>query len=225
MLEKMFPKDGADVPEIRFKGFTGTWEQQKLDTVFTTLQNNTLSRSELSMEHGAAKSIHYGDVLVKLGENLNTHSTILPNIVDLSTISKFQKSFLKSGDIIIADTAEDETVGKCTEITEIGKDIVIAGLHTIPCRPLIKFALGYLGYYMNSPAYHNQLLPFMQGIKVTSISKSSLKETIIMYPQSIEEQKQIRDYFYNLDTLIQQSQQQLEKLQSIKKALLEKMFV
>ena len=77
---------------------------------------------------------------------------------------------------------------------------------------------------MNSPAYHNQLLPFMQGIKVTSISKSSVKETTIAYPQSIDEQKQIGNYFCQLDNLITLRQQDLDKLQSIKKALLEKMF-
>lgn len=78
---------------------------------------------------------------------------------------------------------------------------------------------------MNSSAYHNQLLPFMQGVKITSISKSSMKETSIAYPQSIDEQKQIGSCFQKIDNLISLQQQELEKLQSIKKALLEKMFV
>lgn len=78
---------------------------------------------------------------------------------------------------------------------------------------------------MNSPTYHNQLLPFMQGIKVSSISKSSMKETTIVYPQSLDEQKQIGNYFRKIDDLIVLKQQELDKLQSIKKALLEKMFV
>lgn len=225
MLEKMFPKDGADVPEVRFKEFTGAWEHHKLDNVLMDLKNNTLSRSELSMEKGAAKNIHYGDVLVRFGENLNIQTTPLPNITDKSIVKKYKKSFLQDGDVIVADTAEDKTVGKCTEIIGINNEVVIAGLHTIPYRPLIGFAPGYLGYYMNSPAYHNQLLPFMQGIKVTSISKSSMKETTITYPQSMDEQKLIGKYFLKLDNLIALQQQELNKLQSIKKSLLEKMFV
>ncbi|MCQ4897001.1 restriction endonuclease subunit S [Anaerotruncus sp. DFI.9.16] len=224
MLEKMFPKDGADVPEVRFKGFTGAWERRKLDHVFIDLQNNTLSRSCLSFKEGLAKDIHYGDVLVRFGEVLDIKIAPLPAITDESIIIKYKKSFLRNGDIIVADTAEDEAVGKCTEIVGINSEVVIAGLHTIPYRPLIYFAPGYLGYYMNSPAYHNQLLPFMQGIKVTSISKSSVKETTIAYPQSIDEQKQIGNYFCQLDNLITLRQQELDKLQSIKKALLEKMF-
>lgn len=225
MLEKMFPKDGADVPEVRCKGFTGAWKRCKMDAVLIDLQNNTLSRSELSEEKGIAKNIHYGDILVKFGEILNVGTTPLPQITNSSIITKYMKSFLQNGDVIVADTAEDETVGKCTEIAGINNEVIIAGLHTIPYRPLIHFASGYLGYYMNSSAYHNQLLPFMQGVKVTSISKSSMKETSIAYPQSIDEQKQIGSCFQKIDNLISLQQQELEKLQSIKKALLEKMFV
>lgn len=225
MLEKMFPKDGADVPEVRCKGFTGAWKRCKMDAVLIDLQNNTLSRSELSEEKGIAKNIHYGDILVKFGEILNVGTTPLPQITNSSIITKYMKSFLQNGDVIVADTAEDETVGKCTEIAGINNEVIIAGLHTIPYRPLIHFASGYLGYYMNSSAYHNQLLPFMQGVKITSISKSSMKETSIAYPQSIDEQKQIGSCFQKIDNLISLQQQELEKLQSIKKALLEKMFV
>ena len=83
-------------------------------------------------------------------------------ITDGSIVSKYKASFLQNGDVIVADTAEDETVGKCTEMAGLGDEIVISGLHTIPYRPLQKFAFGYLGYYMNSSSFHNQLLPLMQ---------------------------------------------------------------
>ena len=66
----------------------------------------------------------------------------------------------------MADTAEDETVGKCSEIAGLHGETAISGLHTIPLRPIEEFAPGFLGYYMNSGAYHDQLLPLMQGIKV-----------------------------------------------------------
>ena len=64
----------------------------------------------------------------------------------------------------IIETAEDEAVGKCTEIAGLQGFPTISGLHTIPLRPKEKFAPGYLGYYMNSCSYHDQLLPLMQGI-------------------------------------------------------------
>ena len=60
----------------------------------------------------------------------------------------------------------------------------------------------FLGYYINSSAYHNQLKPLMQGIKVTSISKSALQDTDMIMPKSVDEQTKIGEYFSNLDNLI-----------------------
>jgi len=225
MLEKMFPKNGSNVPEIRFKGFTEAWEQRKLGEVLISLQNNTLSRADLSSEEGIAKNIHYGEILVKFGEVIDVKTESLPMISDETVIAKYKSSFLQNGDVIVADTAEDETVGKCTEIAGLSDEIVISGLHTIPYRPLQKYAPGYLGYYMNSASFHNQLLPLMQGIKVTSISKTALQNTDILYPKSATEQAAIGTYFRNLDNLITLHQRELEKLKNIKKSCLENMFV
>lgn len=217
-------KKNNKTPKLRFSGYTDDWEQRKLGEVFESLQNNTLSRADLSVSQGDAKNIHYGDILVKYGEVLNIGEEQLPMITDDAVIAKFRSSFLQNGDVIVADTAEDETVGKCTEIAGLQGENVISGLHTIPYRPLFEFASGYLGYYMNSEAYHNQLLPLMQGIKVTSISKSAMQNTDIVYPKSLDEQKQIGEYFANLDSLITLHQRKLEKLQNMKKSCLQKMF-
>lgn len=217
-------KTEGNVPKLRFPGFTDAWEQQKLSEVFDHLQNNTLSRAELSTEQGKAKNVHYGDILIKYGEVLNVSKEQLPMIANEAIIAKFKTSFLRNGDVIVADTAEDETVGKCTEIKGLEGENVISGLHTIPYRPLFKFASGYLGYYMNSTAYHNQLLPLMQGIKVTSISRAAMQNTNIVYPKSLDEQKQIGDYFSNLDSLITLHQRKCEALKKYKAGMLQKMF-
>lgn len=178
------------------------WEQRKLGDVLVSLQNNTLSRADLSNEAGVAKNVHYGDVLIKFGEVLDVSKEQLPMISDESILTKYKTSFLQNGDVIIADTAEDTTVGKCSEIVGLNDEVVLSGLHTIPYRPVEKFAPKYLGYYLNSDAYHNQLLPLMQGIKVTSISKSAMQDTDIIYPKSKEEQTEIGNYFDALDHLI-----------------------
>ena len=214
----------SDTPAIRFKGFTDTWEQRKLGEVLISLQNNTLSRADLSSEEGIAKNIHYGDILVKFGEVIDVKTESLPMISDETVIAKYKSSFLQNGDVIVADTAEDETVGKCTEIAGLSDEIVISGLHTIPYRPLQKYAPGYLGYYMNSASFHNQLLPLMQGIKVTSISKTALQNTDILYPKLATEQAAIGTYFRNLDNLITLHQRKYDKLTNVKKSMLEKMF-
>ena len=211
-------------PKIRFKGYNEDWEQRKLGKVLVSLQNNTLSRADLSNETGVAKNVHYGDVLVKFGEVLDVRRESLPMISDESVLTKYKASFLKNGDVIVADTAEDSTVGKCSEIAGLNDEVVLSGLHTIPYRPIEKFASGYLGYYLNSSAYHNQLIPLMQGIKVTSISKSAMQNTEIIYPKSVEEQGKIGAYFSTLDHLITLHQHKCDEMKKLKKYMLQKMF-
>ena len=224
MLEKMFPKEGETVPEIRFAGFTDPWEQRKLGDCFEFLQNNTLSRSDLDAESGCARSIHYGDILIKFGDYLGTDYASLPFITDASVVFKYTDSTLQEGDVVFADTAEDETAGKCVELGELPAEPVISGLHTIPARPRFVFGAGFLGHYLNSPAYHNQLLPLMQGIKVISISKTALQDTQIHFP-SVAEQSAIGLTLGRIDSLITLHQRKLEVLNNLKKAMLDKMFV
>ena len=193
------------------------WEQRKHGEVFIYLRNNALSREELNDEDGFAQSIHYGDVLIKYGECLNVSNELLPYIDNKNIVNKFKKFYIQNGDVIIADTAEDETVGKCIEISGIVDHNIISGLHTIPLRPVNKFAYGYLGFYLNSNIYHNQLKPLMQGIKVTSISKNLLKTTTLNYPSNIQEQKIIGRYFDALNHLI--TLHQLEPYKLIFKAI------
>ena len=211
-------------PKIRFKGFDNDWEQRKLGDSLMSLQNNTLSRADLSNESGVAKNVHYGDVLIKFGEVLDISKEQLPMITDERVLSKYKASFLQNGDVIVADTAEDSTVGKCSEIVGLNDEVVLSGLHTIPYRPVENFASGYLGYYLNSDTYHNQLIPLMQGIKVTSISKSAMQDTDIFYPKSIEEQGKISNYLQSLDHLITLHQRKCEETKKMKKYMLQKMF-
>ena len=211
-------------PKIRFEGYSEDWEQRKLGDILISLQNNTLSRADLSHEAGVAKNIHYGDVLIKFGEVLDVSKEKLPMISDESVLSKYKASFLQNGDVIVADTAEDSAVGKCSEIAGLNDEVVLSGLHTIPYRPIEEFASGYLGYYLNSSAYHNQLIPLMQGIKVTSISKSAMQDTDIVYPKSVEEQGKIGDCLQSLDHLITLHQRKYDETKTLKKYMLQKMF-
>lgn len=211
-------------PAIRFKGFTDTWEQSGFSSVFEILQNNTLSRADLCDESGLAQNIHYGDVLIKYGEVLDVGNEPLAYINSDKIVTAMKNSYLQNGDVIIADTAEDATVGKCSEIANLGDKTVLSGLHTIPVRPKEEYASGYLGYYLNSNSYHDTLIPLMQGTKVTSISKSALQGTSISYPKSLDEQAEISAYFQNLDNLITLHQRKCDKLIQFKAAMLKKMF-
>lgn len=98
----------------------------------------------MSASAGVAANIHYGDVLIKFGEYLDMRKETFPWIEKQTDADKFRTSFLQDGDVVFADTAEDETAGKCCEIRNCGSMVMISGLHTIPCRPESKFASGYL---------------------------------------------------------------------------------
>ncbi len=184
------------------KSFTNAWEQRKFDEVFdSTIPNNTLSRAELNYESGSVRNIHYGDILIKYGSVVDVQNDKIPFVTGKSS-DDFKGALLQDGDIIIADTAEDETTGKVCEIGNSQGLNVVSGLHTMVCRPHNKMAFGYLGYYLNSNAYHYQLLPLMQGIKVLSLSRTNVQKTMVCYPECKDEQHLIADYFRSLDNLI-----------------------
>ena len=154
-----------------------------------------MSRAELSASAGVAANIHYGDVLIKFGEYLDMRKETFPWIEKQTDADKFRTSFLQDGDVVFADTAEDETVGKCCEIRNCGSMVIISGLHTMPCRPESKFASGYLGYYLNSTAFHEQL------VLKESERPSSLVAQAVSYALNIEEElkKFLKDSRLNID--------------------------
>lgn len=212
-----------NVPKLRFPGFTDPWEQRKLGDEFEFLRNNTLSRAELDSSKGAVQDVHYGDILVKFGSVIDLREEKLPRIASDETASKLICDTLHDGDVVMADTAEDTTAGKCCELRKVGSAKVLAGLHTMPLRPLRAYAPGYLGHYLNSPAFRRQLVPLMQGVKVISLSRSAMVGTTIVAP-SLKEQQEIGGLFETFDLLITLRQRELEHAKELKRGLLQKMF-
>ena len=213
-------------PKLRFKEFNDEWNYKLFNEIFEFIQNNSFSRDMLNYsENSKIYNIHYGDILTKYGEiiDFNIISNIIPKINNDISLSKFEdKSYLKNGDIIIADTAEDLTVGKSCEVVNLHCK-ALAGLHTIPCRPKFKFASQYLGEYINSTSYHSQLIPYITGIKVSSISKTSIIKTKIYFP-TIKEQEKISKLFSLLNKKIELQQRKIEVLKMYKKGLFQKIL-
>lgn len=206
----------------RLPGFTREWEIISFEDCFDILSNNTLPRAELNEMSGIAQNIHYGDILIKYPWILDCETASIPFVNEGANINT---SVLKDGDILFADTAEDETVGKATEIINIGEQRVVAGLHTIPCRPKKKdmFAPMWLGYYMNSSFFHDQLIPFITGIKVSSVSKGALSDTTIAVPEKAE-QEQIVGILYEMDLEIDELQKKLNKYVCIKAGMMDELL-
>ncbi len=215
MVREMKHTEIGDIP--------ADWELQTFEETFSILSNNTLSRENLNNRGGAVRNIHYGDILTQFTEVLDCAKDDIPYVNDLSLLTS-STQLLQDGDIVIADTAEDETVGKVTEVRGLRDGKVVAGLHTIPCR--VKkgdFAPGWLGYYMNSHMYHDQIIPFITGIKVSSISKSAMAESLIAVPPR-DEQREIIEMLSQIDVLIQSQQKVSDKIAAVKLGCLSKMF-
>lgn len=197
------------------------WEVASFSHVFDIYPNNTYPRDCMNNNYGVVRNVHYGDVLIKYPTIVDAERCQIPYLNECIKI-KTQK-FLQTGDIIIADTAEDDTVGKCVEIVNDSNSKVVAGLHTFFCRPSIPFATGWLGYYLNSSNYHNQLLPYITGIKVSSISKSSIQETKILVP-SISEQKAIAEALSDVDDLIAALDKKIAKKRLLKQGAMQQLL-
>ena len=197
------------------------WEVKSFSQIFDMYPNNTYPRDCMNDSRGVVRNIHYGDVLIKYPTIVDAEKCAIPYLNEDVKI-KLQK-LVQSGDIIIADTAEDETVGKCVEIKNVGDNKIVAGLHTFFCRPTAPFAAGWLGYYINSTNYHNQLIPYITGIKVSSISRTSIQETKLLVPP-IAEQRAIAEALSDVDGLIAALDKKIAKKRLLKQGAMCKLL-
>lgn len=203
----------------RLPGFNGEWKVEKFSDIFDFLSTNTLSRDNLFEGVGAIQNIHYGDILTKFDEVIDLDCVCLPSIKESAIPNNC--ATVKSGDIIIADTAEDLTAGKAVEVQNIGDRVIYSGLHTMLCRPKEQlFSDGWLGFYMNSEAYHKQLIPYIAGVKVMAISKSNIVKTYIAIPSKAE-QAAIVEILSTADHEIDLLQKSIEAEKQKKKALMQ----
>lgn len=207
----------------RLPGFSTEWSQAPFEDLFDFLPTNAFTRDQMT-DTGTIQNVHYGDILTKYGACLDMANTDVPYLLESVSVRKYsESSYVREGDVIIADTAEDSTVGKCVELVNVhGK--VLSGQHTMLCRPKIAFAPKFLGYYMNAGCFHNQMLPFITGIKVSSISKANISTLVLKYPTLVEEQQAIAQVFSDMDNEIAQLEKKLAKYQQIKQGMMQELL-
>jgi len=197
------------------------WEVKPFPECFSFIRNNTYARESLTDSIGSVANIHYGDVLIKYGSVLNFARDSVPY---LKSGVKPNRDMLKNGDLVFADTAEDETVGKAVEVQGVQSRMVVAGLHTVACRPREgMFAPRYLGYYINSPAYHNQLLSLITGTKVSSVSRAGFLSTYVVLPP-LHEQEAIAEVLSDMDAEIEALEAKRAKYESIKQGMMQELL-
>lgn len=214
---------GREMKHTEIGDIPADWEVQVFEETFRVLTNNTLSRADLNDSEGTIRNIHYGDILTRYSEVLDCENVDIP-FLNSSSLLSATAMLLHDGDVVLVDTAEDETVGKATEIYGLGNKKLVSGLHTIPCRVKKgKFVPRWLGYYMNSHIYHNQVLPYITGIKVSSISKSAIAQTLILIPP-VPEQEKIVTALSETDSLIDNFEKLMEKEKKIKQGMMSELL-
>ena len=172
---------------------------------------------------GDIQNIHYGDILIKYGSILDCDKENIP-FLNMGISVSLSTRTVQAGDIIIADTADENTVGKAIEVINTKGRKVVSGLHTIFIRPHAGlFAERYLGYFFNAPIYHNQLLPYIVGIKVSSISKKTIRNTIILRP-CLEEQQAIAEALSDVDAVVSSLTKLINKKKNIKQGAMQELL-
>ena len=210
MLEKMFPRDGNNVPEIRFTGFTDPWEQRKLSEISDVRDGTHDSPSYLSAGHPFVTSknvkdgyINYDDIQYISDE-------------DYEAINK--RSRVDINDILMGMIG---TIGNLALIrTE--PDFAIKNVALIKDTKQVSYI--YLYHYLQTPNTVLQLLSGLDGGTQKFVSLKNIRELNIMVPSETEQLK-VGTFIEALDNLITLHQRKLEKLGQIKKSMLEKMFV
>ncbi len=199
------------------------WEVKSLGEIFEFRPNNTFTRDCLNDSKGKYQNVHYGDVLIKYPSILDCSKETIPFINEGINV-KFSKYGIVEGDIIIADTAEDETVGKVVEVFNLGEKKIVSGLHTFLCRKITDdFAPKWLGYFMNQAIFHNQLLPFITGTKVSAISRTAIQNVKVLIPLK-EEQTAIANILSSMDKEIETLNTKLEKYRNLKTAMMQQLL-
>lgn len=226
MLEKMFPKNGSNVPEIRFKGFTDAWEQRKVGELI----KDGIIDAPLDGNHGEKHptASEYVDSGIPFLMASDVHGGIADikscKFITRESAERLDKGFAKNGDVLLTHKAT------------IGESAILQGLETeyAVLTPQVtyyriqdekKLSREYLYAFFNSVKFQNDLKTKAAQSTRPYIGISAQQNLDIVLPRKLTEQKKIGVYFSDLDHLITLHQRELEKLQNIKKAMLEKMFV
>ncbi len=216
-LQMMFPQKGKIVPKLRFANFDSKWEQRNLGEIVERVKSYALSRNFETSNYTGYKYIHYGDIHTKVADIID-ESSDLPNI----KIGNYE--FVKKGDLVLADASEDyQGIATPAVVTIDTTYKLVSGLHTIALRPKNDDSM-FLYYLFNSPTFKKYGYKTGTGIKVFGISTTNLLKFYSQFPTK-EEQEKIGSILKQLDKTIALHQTKFGKVQALKKAFLQKMFI
>mgnify|MGYP004527592231 CR=1 FL=1 len=217
MLEKMFPKNGSKIPEIRFEGFTDDWEQRKFGEI-------------AEIKTGPFGSMLHADDYVSDGIPIITtehfKTGILPRSknglpqVSNADYKRLTAYTLDNGDIVFSRVG---SVDINALITPFQSNWLFSG-RVLRVRPQTDISSQFLHTRLETESIKTDIRARAVGQTMPSINTEILKNTPLVLPTSVAEQTRIGAYFTAIDYLITLHQRKLEKMKNIKKSLLEKLF-
>jgi len=214
MLQKMFPKEEENEPEVRFEGFDGEWRLVKLKDLGNTFTGLS-GKTKKDFGHGDAEFITYMNVF--------SNAIAMDNQTDKVEIDNKQNP-VQYGDIFFTTSSETPEEVGMSSVWVGNKKNVYLNSFCFGYRPFAELNPYYMAYMLRSPVVREKFVILAQGISRYNISKTKAME-ISVYLPSNEEQVKIGNFFKGLDNKIELEERNLEKLKQFKKAMIQKMFV
>ena len=212
MLEKMFPKKGSVIPEIRFNGFANAWEQRKLGNVAKFSKGSGYSKGDL---------IESGTPIILYGRLYTKYETSISE-VDTYVEAKDGSVYSKGGEVIVP--ASGETAEDIARAATVDKSGVILGGDLNVVSPNEDINSAFLAISISHGNSQRELAKKAQGKSVVHIHNEEIKNLVVPFPAKAEQNK-IVEYFSNLDNLITLHQRKLDMLKKLKSACLSEMFI
>ena len=211
-LQKMFPKNGAKVPELRFAGFADDWELRKLKELADFSKGLGYTKNDLTES---------GNPIILYGRLYTKYQTVIDN-VDTFVDVKDKSVVSIGGEVIVPSSGESsEDIARASVVDNAG---VILGGDLNVIKPKDEIDSAFLALTISNGQQQKELSKRAQGKSVVHLHNSDLKEVNLIFP-SIDEQKQIGELFKGIENTITLHQRKLDLLKEQKKGFLQKMFV
>lgn len=212
MLQKMFPQKGEKVPRVRFAGFSGDWEESKLEGLVSFSKGKGYSRSSL---------VDNGNPIILYGSLYTDYKSNINNVTTFATPLK-NSVYSEGNEVILPSSGEsDVDIARASAVTQKG---VILGGDLNVLKPKKDFNNIFMALNLTYSSINSSLVKRAQGQVVVHLYNSDIQNLKISFP-TLEEQIAIGNFFQKLDQQIEQQRQKLATYQQLKKAMLQRMFV
>lgn len=215
LMQKMFPQDDADLPELRLEDFSGVWDRRRLGSLGTTYAGLS-GKSKDDFGHGDARYVTYTDVF----QNARILDASRCELVELDA----KQNTVRSGDILFTVSSETPEEVGMSAVWLAEEANVYLNSFCFGLRPTVQLDSSFFAYLLRATAVRKQFTLLAQGISRFNISKKKAMDIEVRVPP-VTEQQAIGSLFSALDHVIVDEKQYIEKLKQAKTSLLQQMYV